>query len=445
MRKKVLFLFVLFIMIFVGNNYAKYVVEYTISIADVKIDRLIPKITLMQVINSNKEYRNYANNTHDITIRLKVIETNFKEDRFNTEYVKILVGENEVKPKNYKIELESKIQRSKTYVMYLSGIEGNGNLKIKVPKGTIVDITDNVNEETILDAGIIIDNIAPVVTFKQEEIEEGKIKAKFEANEKIKPVNAWNISSTKNALDKEFACNVTYPFYITDYAQNTSEVEVNVTKATNIQFKYGARSQMAECEYGKGNSEIIGKNMFNVNPIYKIEMLFFRTEGNIEEDFIGIQNYMHTYWGEGIRGLSFSTETPYYHGYNPTEDSYSTMKNGEKAYVNREVHVVLGGNGINEKGYGGTGTKRIPEDIAKQYLFGVSGLRFKLKDESYYSIIYQIFVSGEGWQKVAEDGEEAVYAHDKPFSCYRVSLIPKTEKGYLVDKWTKDIGTNNMK
>ena len=144
-----------------------------------------------------------------------MIERNFLEDNFNTDNVEILVGGKKVTPENYKIELLYQISLSKSYEIKLYGIEGNGKLEIRVPAGTIKDIAGNINEETIIDPKVVIDNIAPAVTYTQEEIEDGKVLAKFEANEAIRPVNAWKINETK-ILTKEFANNVTYPFYITE-------------------------------------------------------------------------------------------------------------------------------------------------------------------------------------------------------------------------------------
>lgn len=101
--------------------------------------------------------------------------------------------------------------------------------------------------------------------------------------------------------------------------------------------------------------------------------------------------------------------------------------------------------GVNRAGNKALGGEAIPQEIANQYLFGISGIKMKLKDESYYSIVYQIWVKNVGWQKVSSDGEEAVYAHDKPIGGYRMALIPKTEKQYIIDYWNQDVGTNNIK
>lgn len=374
-----------------------------------------------------------------------MIERNFLEDNFNTDNVEILVGGKKVTPENYKIELLYQISLSKSYEIKLYGIEGNGKLEIRVPAGTIKDIAGNINEETIIDPKVVIDNIAPAVTYTQEEIEDGKVLAKFEANEAIRPVNAWKINETK-ILTKEFANNVTYPFYITDYAQNITKTEVNVTKATNIIINTVGRSHYAPDDWGKENNQIIGKGIINKNPLYKMEIIFFRATGNVEKDFIGMRTYIHTGWGEGESAISYSTETKYYHGYNPVNANYAIMDNPWLFVMGKGAPwIMLGGNGVNEPGSNSLTGKILPEEYRGQYLFGISGLSFKLKDESYYSIIYQVWVNGYGWQKVASDGEEALYSHDKPFGCYRVSLIPKTEKQYLVDEWSKDVGTNNMK
>ena len=101
--------------------------------------------------------------------------------------------------------------------------------------------------------------------------------------------------------------------------------------------------------------------------------------------------------------------------------------------------------GVNDKGYKGLGGEPIPEEIANKFLYGISGLRLKLKNYDNYSIVYQVWVKDKGWLKPASDGEETYLERTKPISAFRISLIPKTEKQYLIDYWSKDIGTNNIK
>ena len=61
------------------------------------------------------------------------------------------------------------------------------------------------------------------------------------------------------------------------------------------------------------------------------------------------------------------------------------------------------------------------------------------------SIVYQIWVEGKGWLEPVSDGVETTERFTKPFGAFRVELIPKTEKQYLIDNWKKDVKTNNMK
>ncbi len=446
MKKVVIFLFIMFIVIATNSNVqAKYVIEYNNKIADIKIDTVEPTIVMRNVTNSNTSYPKYANKTHTITLVIHVKEKNVKENKFNEKNVKILIGEKECIPQLYKIEESFNTGKIISYKVTLSGITEEGKLKVKVPKGTIIDISNNENQETIMDTGIEIDNTPPVVSFTQKNSENGKVIANIHANEKLRPIKAWNISTADYAtLTKEFKNNVTYPIPIVDYAQNTTTTEVNINKATNIIFKYGAlggdTTKLRNWEIGQGNNEIVGQKMIKENPIYKTEMTMLQAQGDIEKDFIQMQNYMHTYWGAGSKAISDTYETTYIHGYNPGKDKYSSLTNGTLAYINQKLSLILGGDGINRVDNKGINNAKIPLKIAKKYMFGVSGISLKVKDNSYYTILYQVYNVETGWQKVCENGEEALYKHDKPISAFRASLIPDTEKQYLINYWNKDIG-----
>lgn len=159
----------------------------------------------------------------------------------------------------------------------------------------------------------------------------------------------------------------------------------------------------------------------------------------VDKDFIQIKSYSHTYW-ENYKGqlIWAAYETPYYAGYNPPGEEYATTAAGRGAAINGIGSIFLGGISTN------TLDKNIPKEIAEKDLFGISALTFRLKDYSYYSIVYQIWVNGKGWLEPASNGEETKVAYDKPMGAFRISLIPKTEKQYLIDDWKKDVGTNNM-
>ena len=441
MKKLIVFLCIfLTIGLLCISSYAKYVIENTSLVANINIDGEIPKIEFLSVKNSNEKYNKYANKTHTITIELRVKERNIKKDNTKAN-IKFLLDDTEFRPRTWELSR----RKSGEYVYYkitLYEISGNGKLIIKIPNGSVIDTVDQVNEEAVLDTGIIIDNIAPAVNFFQEQIEDGKINAKIKANEKIREVNAWNLSEEETLLSKEFACNVLYPFKVTDFAGNSSVIDVKIDKATNIKIRYGATA--GNWEFGTGLNEIAGKKAIEQNKILKTEAISFYWEG-LDKDFIQARNYVYTYWGEGIQGRCYTYEVSYNSGYNPGKDEYATLANGNIINLDGNLTLLLGGRGVNRPGNSGYGGKAIPEEIASQYPFGISALSIKLKDESYYSVVYQVWVNGKGWLEPVSDGEETTLSHDKPIGAYRMSLIPKTEKQYLIDLWQKDVGTNNMK
>ena len=260
----------------------------------------------------------------------------------------------------------------------------------------------------------------------------------MKANEKIRKINAWEISEQDTLLTKEFSCNVLYPLPVTDFAGNTASVDIKVDKATNIEIFFAGISKVFKWETTKGVGEIVGKDSLNNNIENKLEALAYMWKG-IDKDFIQIKTYTHTYSeyqkGQIIWG---AYETPFYAGYNPPGEEYATTASGRGAAVNGVGSLFLGG--ITTDTFNGS----VPKEIAEKNLFGISAVTFRLKDYSYYSIVYQIWINGKGWLEPASDGEETKVAYDKPIGAFRVSLIPKTEKQYLVDYWKKDIGTNSM-
>ena len=441
MKKLIAFLFIFLISIFICiNSYAKYVIENTSLVANINIDGEIPKIEFLNVSNTNEKYNKYANKTHTITVEFRIKEKNIKKDNIQAG-IKFFLDDTQFNPSGK--EISRREEGEYIYYKYtLSKLRSNGRLKIKIPKGVVIDIADQVNEEVIFDTGITIDNIAPVVSFSQEEIEDGKILAKIKANEKIRDVNAWNLCEEDTALSKEFSCNVLYPFDVTDLAENSTNIDVKIDKATNIKIKYGSMSEgpYNNWEFGTGISEITGEKAIEFGSEYKIEGISLYWEG-LDKDFIQTKCFINTYWGEGVQGICNTYETNYNYGYN----GYLTLKTGPIIVLDGKATLLIGGKGMNKEGNMGFGGKPIPKEIADKHLFGISSLSIKLKDTSYYSIVYQAWVDGEGWLEPASDGEETTFLHNKPIGAYRMSLIPTTEKQYLIDLWEKDVGTNNMK
>ncbi len=426
--------------------YAKYIFEATYTVASIDIDRNPPKIELLSLENTNTGYEKYANQTHTITAKVKVTEKNIIENHFGKEKVKILIQETAVNPEIYEIKELERNNESIIYQIKLSKLTGNGKLKIVVEEGTIKDKSDNINEETIFDTGIQIDNIAPNVTFSEEESTQGKVLANVTSNEAIRKMEGWNISESKLVLTKEFTNNVSYTFEVMDLAQNKTKVEINITKATNINIVYGSHNSEVGWTFGYGNYDVAGKTAIQKNPAFKTEALAFHVDGNIDKDFIQAQAFVYSYWGEGSEAICNTYHTRYSYGYNPSKTTYASMASGTIVNIQNKKCFMLGGSGVNaENQTDANGQNIMPQHYVGTYSFGISGIKMKLKDTSYYSIVYQILVNNYGWQNVASDGQETMYRYNKPISAFRMALIPKTEKQYLINSWNKDVGTYNMK
>lgn len=446
--RKIAFCIVLFLVV-VGIQttiYGKYIIENNFIVATVTTDEALPEISLYGVRNTNSTYVKYANKTHTLTVRIKVSEKNIKINNLNSENIKVLVGGIEEKDKIQEVTRTAGSTKMSIFDVALKDLSGNGKLELEIPKGAIIDIAGNENEKVTLLPDITIDNIAPSVTFQEIELADGKMQANIIANEPLRTREGWTRSNDFTTLSKEFPSNISYTTEVFDFAQNSTEVNISITKATYILLSYGSLNQNIGWSFNTTSQFTAGKEAIINNPIYKTEIMAFLPKGNIENDFFQVQAYVHTYWGENTKILANTYETFFYHGYNPNQSSYSSMANGEIVKINKENHFILGGDGVNRAGKTDVnGENPIPSDIAENYPFGISGIKIQLKDYTDYSVAYQIFVAGKGWQKVASDGEESTYAHDMPMSAFRIVIVPKTEKESLIKYWNKDIGSNNIK
>ena len=145
MKKLAVFLGVFLVMIMININvFAKYVIEDECLVAEVEITGKIPKIELIDIKNTNLGHTNYANRTHNITVKIRVIEKNVKEENLNSNTV-FLLDEKEITPK-YSIKQISKTDEYIDYEINITKINGNGNLKIKIKDGAIKDVAIQVNE-----------------------------------------------------------------------------------------------------------------------------------------------------------------------------------------------------------------------------------------------------------------------------------------------------------
>lgn len=422
--------------------------ENTIDIANMNIDRTKPKIELIEIQNTNTNYPKYANKTHTISFKIKVIEKNIGENNFVKDFFGFKLDENNINinEDNFSMKEIESTNEGKIYKIDIKGISGNGKLSMQIKEGAIIDKGGLKSESQNIDSGIIIDNIAPVGKFKEVKIQDGKVNGEITLSENIRKIDGWSFKEKNSKITKEFTNNISYQLPITDYAGNTSSVEVSITQATYINIVYASHNSCYGWSFGHGNYDIAGREAINDDPVFKTEALAFNITGNIDLDFVQANAYVHTYWGDNIKGKCTTSGLIYNYGYNPGKNTFKSMKSNDLVTINSKKYFQLGGSGVN--GVGVTdcnGNNPIPEDIGWQFKYGITGITMKLKDYSYYSIVYQVLVNKVGWIKASSDGVECTYNHTMPISAFRIALVPKTEKQYVINQWNKVVGTNILK
>lgn len=412
------------------------------------IDRTKPKIELIEIQNTNTNYPKYANKTHTISFKIKVTEKNIKENNFVKDFFGFKLDENNINiaEDNFSIKEIESTNEGKIYKIDIKGIIGNGKLSMQIKEGAIIDKGGLKSESQNIQTGITIDNTAPVGKFKEVKIQDGKVNGEIILSENIRKIDGWSFKDNNLKITKEFTNNISYQLPITDYAGNTSSVGVNITQATYINIVYASHNSCIGWSFGYGNYDVAGKDAIKVNPVYRTEALAFNISGNVDKDFVQANTYIYTYWGEGSKGKCTTSGLIYNYGYNPGKNAFKSMNSNDLITINSKKYFQFGGSGIN--GYLNTDANSqnpIPGEVANKYKYGISGITMKLKDYSQYSIIYQILVNGAGWVKTTSDGSECTYNHNTPMSAFRIALVPKTEKQYVINQWNKDVGTFNMK
>lgn len=444
--KNTIIIILIFILININSVVrAKYIFDFEFDVADLNIDRTKPIIEYIGISNTNKEYEKYANKTHIIKAKVKVIEKNIGNDILEASEIKIKINNEFLDKKDIIVNILEKDKESYIYEIVLKNLTGNGLLNIIIEEGAITDIGGMKSRELSINTGIIIDNIAPNAIFKEEKIEEGRVNSIINSNEPIRNIEGWNSKQNNTRMEKEFVSNTSYEIQIVDYAQNVSNLKIDITKATYIKIIYASHNSQIGWSYGYGNYDIAGKEAVLKNPKYKTEALAFNFEGNIDSDFIKARAFVYTHWGEETKGKCATTGLIYNYGYNPSKVGWKSMNSYDLIKINDKSYFQFGGSMINgEFQTDINGNNPIPQKIANEYRYGVSGVSLKLKDETNYSIIYQILINEIGWIEACADGEECMYSYNKPMSAFRMTLVPKSEKEYIIDMWNKYVGTFNI-
>lgn len=372
MHKKIkifisLFFIFTFLIIFQISS-AKYVIENIYTVAKIDIDRCEPNIELIDIISSNTTYPTYANKTHFITGHIKITEKNIIKNNLSSNNIKFTVGNNSITPDFKSFSLISENTAEKTYEFSFTNITIDGPLTLIIPKGIVEDKSGLVNEQKSLSTGIIIDNTPPVTTFTETANVDGKSKAEITSNESIQPINGWNLSSTNTELSKEFSNSISYTLPVTDFAQNSSVVLIDIQNATNILLQYGffvsSNNQILV-----SNGQISAPNPTSSNSIY-----------------IKLSGHSNS----SLKGKSYI---------------YTNLKNGYTF-------------------------SSITEWIAS-----------RLKNISDFSIVFQSYVKDVGWLEAISNEQENLYQPNNSISAFRINLVPKTEKQYLINFWNRDTGT----
>ncbi len=426
--------------LFFQNSFAKYVIEDTVLAVKLDIDRCKPNIELLDITTSNSFYPNYANKSHLISGHIKLIEKNIVRNDLSTSNIKIKVANQWITPTFQNFSLVSNTPTEKIYAFSFTNTTSDGSLTLALPAGIVEDKSGLLNDAKYFSTPITIDNTPPVATFKELSSSEQKSKAEITSNEALCTISGWDSSPNNMILSKEFTNYITYSLPITDLAQNHSEVLIDIKNATYISLQYGTfddYSSQTVVSAGK----ISAPNTITSNSICKSEVILLNLSGSIASNLLQARIYDYTHWGDGARDICRYAEILYLHGYNNwvTVGSHNLMR------FNKLIFTQMGGRGQNFPNATSSNIKiPIPSDIAKQYLYGISGIQFKLTDTSTYSVVYQSYVHGIGWLKASADGQENLYAHNKPISAFRINLVPKTEKQYLIDYWNRDVGTNHI-
>lgn len=274
------------------------------------IDKEIPTIRIENIVNSNTNYPNYANKKAKITFTIIIKDDKKIAKSLKEENIQLLINNKEIIPKQKQITVQKDTEKEKIILLTVSGIEEEGNLKMKIPKDSVKDEINNSNMEIEKETKIQIDNTKPEVTYSQKKVEDGKIEATITANEQIRNLNGWNLEN-KTILKKIFNNNLSYTTTIQDLAGNNSNIEINVKEATNVILSYASHNSMVGWSYGYGNYDIAGLQAIHKNPKYKTESLAFNISGNIEKDYLQARAYVYTHWGEGSKAICENTGKVY--------------------------------------------------------------------------------------------------------------------------------------
>ena len=126
MKRKIAFLFCVIIIVFCKENYAKYIVEQTILIAEINIDTIFPEIELISITETPEKEQ------YKVNFQIKVVENNIKISKFNKENIVARIGEKKIENEEYEL---NKVYEGEKFILY----------EIKLKRNTIKRKSKNNN------------------------------------------------------------------------------------------------------------------------------------------------------------------------------------------------------------------------------------------------------------------------------------------------------------
>ncbi len=447
-RKKVVFILILFLVSLIlpflnSKTYGKYIDEKTILVGTINIEKNKQKITLVSTENTNDDHPEYASKKHIITAKIKISEANVSEENVNWQDLQVKLDGVTTSKYTKEVKLLTKVEMESVYEIKLNNIEKDGLISLYFPQNMAIDELGVGNDLTELSLNIRIDNTAPIGRFSESSSTNNKSYGIINVNEIIESVSGWEISSNNTKLQKEFTNPVKYPITIEDYAENTSEVMIDIRNATNILIHYCSFDTYENKFIEKTCGQIAGDTTVLANSICKTELMLVGVTGIDSNELLG-RAFVYDYWGDGTTARCTYSETDYNFGYNPSKTGWSVVSD-RPLRLNENLALALGGIGMNQTGNKDkTSGRAIPSDVASQYLYGISGVAFKLKNQKDFSIVYQVLVKDYGWIRAKADGEECSYRHDSPISAIRINIVPISEKQKLIDYWNRDRNTSKV-
>ena len=126
MKRKIAFLFCVIIIVFCKENYAKYIVEQTILIAEINIDTIFPEIELISITETPEKEQ------YKVNFQIKVVENNIKINKFNKENIVARIGEKKIENEEYEL---NKVYEGEEIILY----------EIKLKRNTIKRKSKNNN------------------------------------------------------------------------------------------------------------------------------------------------------------------------------------------------------------------------------------------------------------------------------------------------------------